>query len=120
MNTASMTAHISYTGTLTENAHCRQVMCDKRGHMRPAVCMLVRIQANLKPMRVKQFCADSLAAEAYAKTMRKGTEITVHVPLTELQISGTADFVEVQTPAPDAVATPKVAPVNSQEPEFQF
>lgn len=115
------TAHISYTGTLTENAHMRQVMCDKRGHMRPAVCMLVRVRDSLKPLHIKQFCADGTAAEALAKTYRKGTVIEVHVPLSELQISGFADFIEVQTPAPDKpVAAPKAAVPNPKEPEFTF
>ena len=110
--------HHSYQGKLTENAHVRQAPCDKLGHMRPVVCLRVQVQPHLKPINVTRFCADTFAADAYAKTLRKGAIVTVHINVTELQLSGTADFVELQSPAPEATRPDK--PANAQEPELQF
>ena len=113
-------SHLSFTGTLMQNAHVRQVMCDKRGHMRPAVCMLVKVHADRPPMHVKQFCKDGSAADVCAKTLRKGAVIELHAPINEIHMSANADFIEVQTPAPEPAAKPVSVDTNPQEPELNF
>ena len=113
-------SHLSFTGTLMQNAHVRQVMCDKHGHTRAAVCMLVKVRPDRQPMHIKQFCKDGSAADARAKTLRKGAVIELHVPVAELHISANADFIEVQTPAPEPAAKPVAVDTNPQEPELNF
>lgn len=106
--------YLEFEGALTRNAEMRQLICDKQGHLRPCVCLHLLTTVGHRPLHVKKYFADALAAEAYAKTLRKGAIVTVHLPLCELHLSGTADFVELQTPAPEA------KPVQVQEPELQF
>lgn len=110
--------HHTYNGTLTEHAHVRQTPCDKLGHMRPAVCLRVQVQPHLKPVNVMHFCANTFAADALAKTLRKGAIVTVHIAVTELQLSGTADFLQMQAPAPAQHKPPITTPVNANEPEL--
>jgi hypothetical protein len=116
--------YLSFEGTLTRNAEMRQVVCDKLGHLRPAVLLYMSTTVGKRPLIARHFFTDALAAEAYAKSLRKGAVVTAHIPLTELHLSGTADFVEVQAPAPDPPPKAKAAdqpnPVNAQEPELQF
>jgi len=100
--------YMSFEGTLTRHAEMRQVPCDKLGTMRPAVCLHL-LTSTKRPVHAQYFFADALAAQAYAKGLKKGAVVTVHIATAALHMSGVADFVEVQTP-----------PVNAQEPELQF
>ena len=114
--------YLSFEGTLTRNAEMRQVVCDKLGHLRPAVCLHLATTTGKRPVHAQHFFADAITAQAFAKGLRKGAVVTVHIAIPELHLSGVADFVEVQTPAPDAPVKPVAppAPANAQEPELQF
>jgi uncharacterized protein (UPF0254 family) len=115
--------YLSFEGTLTRNAEMRQVMCDKRGQLRAAVCLHMSTTVGKRPVHAQHFFPDAIAAQAYAKGLRKGAVVVVHIAIPELHLSGVADFVEVQTPAPELAiksAAALSASVNAQEPELLF
>lgn len=120
---AAPASHMSFDGTLTRAAEMRQVLCDKpgphQGQLRAAVCLHL-LTSTKRAVHTQYFFNDALAAQAYAKALKKGALLTVHIPIEALHLSGVADFVEVHAPALPAQVTPLVAQRAVQEPELNF
>lgn len=117
--------HLSFTGTLVRHADRRVLPCDATGNNRQAVCMQITIDTptmGQRPLHVTRFFDDYAQAEAACKQWRKGAVITVHLPACSMRLAGTADFIELQAPAPEPVKpcakpTP-TPPINHTEPEL--
>ena len=102
--------HISYIGKLLEHAQVRNSICGKRGNMQPTVCLTLQDIDQANPIYIKRFCADHKAAEALAKTLRKGAVVTCYALPADVHISATVDCIEVQAPAQAAQAAPTNKP----------
>lgn len=91
-------AHVlAYTGTLTHHAEARTKLLDGVNSV-PVLCMDIELNnAAHTPMRVEQpFPALSIEqTRAAAHRLKKGTTVTVEVPLVSVRMAATATHVHV-------------------------
>lgn len=92
----------SFTGVLIAHSQVRAKACDQEGHMVPVLVMDIELECPRRNrMRVEQPFPVNLqaACEAAAHRYRKGTRITVEVPVESLRVvASNARHIHVHQP----------------------
>jgi hypothetical protein len=110
---AGNTAVAEYTGTLLRHAEVRTAMLDSEGHSVPKLCMHVELHNDLhthsyfeEPYPTGHYPQ----AEARARTLKKGDQVTVQAPLIDVRLSACNATLIHAEPAPGAHYYPNPQP----------